>query len=364
MSNNNGIITYNKMSATNALKCLMQMRELENTPKFGELKSDYPKSTRYSIEESYKEIDSTFYTSKATSLLLYAMDLFSQDVTTEDELNLYIDFIGDIHDVTNDSSGEYANFNGDEYFLENEFGSIEENLYAYYSEFEVLTVEEEQEIFKRILSSEKISDRLAIKKTENINGEEIDFYYLGGNWHDLSSQMLEHEYNVEFLSDRMPSNLLSSINNNRGCNDIISIAYDCLPREEKEATWAAYAEYTYGSIVLKSGLFDQVICHELGHHFDTINNVDLGLTYFTVDYNRGNFGKWDLLAKKYADDIFTIRTGADISCGYEPDEMRDMHYEFYAEAFQLYFYSPETRAALPEKVRKTIEAEIEKYANG
>ena len=55
------------------------------------------------------------------------------------------------------------------------------------------------------------------------------------------------------------------------------------------------------------------------------------------------------------------RRFSEINCGYIPDAMREKHTEFYAEAFQLYFYSPETRAALPKAVREEIERELEMY---
>lgn len=356
-------IVFDKESAMSAFKCLMNMQDLEKDPKFGNLKAVYPLNTRYTVKKN-NEIDSTFYTDKATSILAYALYRYDQDMNDFDEtlFDRLISYTFDEHDLINDSQGEYSNFKGDMSFFDSKFW-VHEQLYAYYSEFEILSSEENQEIFKRIESNEEIDDRVAIKKTENINGVEMDFYYLGSTFDDLTYQILEHDTNIVFLKERIPGNVLNAINLERDCNDIISIAYDCLPESEQKDSWAAYAEYTYGSVVMKNGYFEDVICHELGHHFDKINEVDLGPFYFTVDYNNGDFGKWDVLAKKYADEIETIRVGADISCGYYAEDMIDMHYEFYAEAFQLYFHSPETRAALPEKVRNTIEGEINKYAN-
>ena len=364
-----GKIIYKETNAKNAFKCLMNMQKLENSPKFGELKCEYPKTNRYTLEYN-NEIDSTFYTDKATSILAYAIRLYACDVKIDfdEEIykisDLYSHGLNDEHDFINDSKGEYANFNGDLSILESEKSGLfaMDKLYAYYSEFQTLSEEEEQEIFKRLKLSEDPDYKIAIKKNSTINGVDMDFYYLTGTNYDLSREIYEHDLKVKYLEDRFSENVLTTINNTRDCNDII-IASRKFSYSEKVQNAAAFADREYGSIVVKNGYFEDSICHEMGHMFDRTNELDLvGGLVITTDYNNGNFGKWDLLAKKYSDDIATVRKGADISCGYDADAMRKKHNEFYAESFQLYFYSPETRAALPEKVRDTLEKELNKYA--
>ena len=69
----------------------------------------------------------------------------------------------------------------------------------------------------------------------------------------------------------------------------------------------------------------------------------------------------DTVKEKYADDIYTIRVNNGLIVGYSPDKTREFDCEFYAEAFRMYFYSPETKAALSSAVRVAIEKEIFTY---
>ena len=122
-----------------------------------------------------------------------------------------------------------------------------------------------------------------------------------------------------------------------------------------------YAVSPDGYIGVYGDNFTETICHELGHLFDKLNVEFIFGNPWSPDYNKFNLGVWDKLTEEYADEIYSIRIGADIGCGYSVEGMYDKHTEFYAEAFQLYFYSPETRAALPEEVRERIEWELEEY---
>lgn len=358
-----GKIIYKEINAKNAFKCLMIMQRYENFDNFGELKCDYPKTNRYTLEYN-NDIDSTFYTDKATSILAYAISLYSTDIESDFakeiyELSwLYSNGLNFDYDFINDSKGEYANFNGDLSILESGLLSLD-RLYAYYSEFQTLSEDEEKKIFKRLYLSEYPDFRIAIKKTTTINGVDTDFYYLTSTYYDLGREIYEHDLKAKYLEDRFSESVLTAINNSRRSNDIIIASRDF---SYSDPNFAAFAEYRYGSIVVKEGYFEDSICHEMGHMFDRTNDSLFEQLSSGPDYNAFNFGKWDLLAKKYSDDIATIRKGADISCGYDADKMRDKHSEFYAESFQLYFYSPETRAALPEEVRNTLEKELSKYA--
>jgi len=147
-----------------------------------------------------------------------------------------------------------------------------------------------------------------------------------------------------------------------GNNDIIMLGSEFYERKVTDPN--SFAAYTWrkGNIVVKDNYFCDSIIHELGHKFDDTNMIDIGDGYLNFDYSWLNIGIWDKLAIKYAENIETIRIGADISCGYSTSDLLKKHNEFYAEAFQLYFYSPETRAALPEAVRNRIETEINKWA--
>lgn len=361
-------IYYNPSSALNALRCLFNMQKFEDIPNFGKI-NEHVLSGRYDIKSYSDKIDSTFYTDMATSTLSYTMQLLNDwyhdfgDTFDDKFLDEYITYIYDEHDLVNDSNGEFAGFEGDDSFLESDM-YIAEALYAYYSEFQLVENDERNDIINR-LDVSGISNEIIIKKTENINGVDMDFYYVSEDCYGLSQYLFKHDYNTKFYSDRMPGNILEAITTKFNKNDIITVTEGYRSHMSYTGNWAAYADYEENTIVVKDDYFTDVICHETGHLFDHLNAIDVGKDcYVDFDYtNFVNLGRWDRVAEKYADEIATIRRGADISCGYTSDGMRNDHSEFYAEAFQLYFYSDETRAALPNTVRERLEKEIEKYAN-
>ena len=379
----NGIV-YDVATVENAMRCLLDMQALEETPNFGKLtyksSSDVP-NNRYNIEEYKDRIDSTFYTDMATSTLIYTMDFLRNNFDEQ----FSWDMLGDIYeygiydydgvDLINDSEGEFADFNGDNSILQLDGISTFKTLYAYYNEFKLISGEEKQHFIDNEVGYKEgryglyTDFEMILKKTENINGTEVNFYYVGDDTFRMSLQLSEHESNINFLNDRMPGNVLNAILDN-GADDIniVTFSKDCFSDgsddEPKKSNWAGMAythlDYNYGNIFINADCFDEAVIHEFGHLFDKVNAGD----FLTFDYSiDGKFGIWDIYAEKYAEDIATIRMGADISCGYDADSMKEKHYEFYAEAFQLYFYSEETRAALPEKVRNRIETEIRRYAN-
>lgn len=378
----NGIV-YDVATVENAMRCLLDMQALEETPNFGKLtyksSSDVP-NNRYNIEEYKDRIDSTFYTDMATTTLIYTMDFLRNNFDEQ----FSWDMLGDIYeygiydydgvDLINDSEGEFADFNGDISILElDEIFSTFKTLYAYYNEFKLISGEEKQHFIDNEVGYKEgkyglyTDFEMILKKTENINGTEVNFYYVGDDAFRMSLQLSEHESNINFLNDRMPGNVLNAILDN-GADDIniVTFSKDCFSdgsvNEPKNVNWAglAFNTYNYGNLFLGQSYFDEAVIHEFGHLFDKVNAGD----FLTFDYSMdGKFGIWDRLAEKYAEDIATIRKSVDISCGYNIDSLKEKHNEFYAEAFQLYFYSEETRAALPEKVRNRIETEIERYAS-
>lgn len=375
----NGIV-YDVATVENAMRCLMDMQELEETPNFGKLtyksSSDVP-NNRYNIEEYKDRIDSTFYTDMATATLIYTMDFlrnhFGEQFSWDVHTYIYEYGINDYEgvDLINNSEGEFADFNGDSSILELGITAVFKQLYAYYNEFELISGEEKEKfitnevVYKEGRFGLYTDFGMILKKTENINGTDVNFYYVGDDTFYMSLQLGRHESNINFLNDKMPGNVLNAILDN-GADDIniVTFSKDCFSdgsvNELKNANWAglAFNVGNYGNIFIRHNYFNDSVIHEIGHLFDRVNIFDIR----TLDYG-WNIGVWDKLAEKYAEDIATIRKGADISCGYEASEMRAKHNEFYAEAFQLYFYSEETRAALPEKVRNRIETEIEKYAS-
>lgn len=373
VSHYSGGINYEPSSALNAMRCLLNMQKFENIQNFGKI-GEHTLSGRYFIKNYTDKIDSRFYTDMATSILGYTMQLFNDryndfgDTFNDEFLDEYIDYIYDEHDLINNSYGDFSNFDGDFSFLESDM-YVAEALYAYYSEFQLVENDERNDIINR-LSNLDNHNEIVIKKTENINGVNMDFYYVSDHLNEFIDYFIQHDYNTNFYRDRMPGNILDSITTKMGEIDIITVThkyYNSMMAKinflEPDRKWAAYADYSNKCIVVKGYNFTEVICHETGHFFDQLNSIDLGLVNISLDYtNFVDLGRWDRLAEKYADDIATIRKGADISCGYNAEDMRDMHYEFYAEAFQLYFYSEETRAALPNAVIEQLENEIEKYA--
>ena len=382
----NGIV-YDVATVENAMRCLIYMKVLEKMPNFGKLtyksSSDFSNNI-YNIEEYKDRIDSTFYTDMASYTLMYTMNFLEDEFIEQFSLlaEEYYQLKG--VDIINDSEGEFADFNGDSSILELDLHNIispMHSFYAYYNEFELVSGEEKVKFITNEVGYEEgkyglyTDFGMILKKKENINGSEINFYYVSDTSRGTSRQLDEHQSKVKYLSDRIPGNIFNAILD-KGADsiDIVTFAKDCFSNgsddEPKKANWAgrAFKGDNYGNIFLGQSYFDDVVIHEIGHLFDDVNAItlDLGSSYVfsaSLDYNAYNFSYWDIYAEKYAEDIATIRKSADISCGYEASGMRAKHNEFYAEAFQLYFYSEETRAALPEKVRNRIETEIEKYAS-
>lgn len=384
-------ISYDVETVENAMRYLKKMQDLENIPNYGKLTHNPKTNKRYTIEEYKDRIDSTFYTDMATSTLAYTIYFLKNKLGAEfnvgivDYCNLYA--TKGTHDLENNSEGEFAKFNGDESIFANLDGIVDIfQLYAYYNEFELLTGKEKKEYidknFARLNKYPKeygiYSDfELIFKKKEKINGEEINFYYVSDEYFDMSEQMLLHDYNKKFLGDRFSGDLLDAIKSRSKTKglDIVTFSENCFSNgtsdEPYKVSWAGLAYMDSGeNIIVRSNYFSDVICHELGHLFDMVNTIDVGVGWLTTDYmaisifgHTIDVGVWDKLADTYADDIAEIRMSAKIPAGYNAEQMKELHTEFYAEAFQLYFYSPETRAALPKKVRERIEKEINEYTN-
>lgn len=364
-------ISYNPDIVSNAMRALKEIQLYEDTADYAKLKNDLTincTSKRYFMHKHNNLIDSTYYTDVATTTLAYNIwifynkfnDSFDNDIISD--VNNY--FIYGSHDLSNDSFSFFGGATGDMDLFESDL-FIGDALYAYYNEYEIIDNENRYEDLMNRIDADVDDEYVIFRKVEYINGERMEFYYVGVNFYDISSQMLHHEYNSNFLAERFDGEILDAISDHYPIGDeIIIVSNECRRDiEEENSTTAAYAAFPEGYIVVYNDCFTETICHEFGHLFDDLNMVDLilGLTY-SPDYNNGNFGKWDKLTEEYAEAIYSIRIGADIGCGYSVEGMYDKHYEFYAEAFQLYFYSPETRAALPEVVRERIEWELEEYA--
>ena len=364
-------LSYDYESLTNAMYCLLKMQELEDKKDFGKIKNEY-QSKRYTAPVYRNNIDCTFYTDMATSTLGYTIwyirnisensDWFPDDM--EHLLARYYD--DGSHDLVNDSEGEYADFEGDMNIFDADIFTYEA-LYAYYNEFELVTGDK---IVEELGAADDVP-RIILRKKEDINGEKISFYYIGYNFWDIGEQLIQHDYNTHFLEERIPGEVLDLIKEHYVSHHIITVgevyyAENNFDKQIDGITWAgiAYSHPQEGYIGVKGDYFTEVICHEYGHLFDYYNVKWIGDSdyYITQDYKKSNSGTWDLLTKEYADEIYTIRKGADIGCGYDVEGMLDDHNEFYAEAFQLYFYSEETRAALPKEVREQIEKELKRDA--
>ena len=371
----NDTINYFPSNVENAFNCLLNMNELEKKPNFGKLKYVESKDTsnkRYDIEEYKDKIDSSFYTDKATVTLAYTIKALQDnfgEFENSDIDDKYWKYFGydEIHDLSNDSEGEFANFSGDESLLNSkELVGPFMKLYAYYNEFQLLSDNEKGKFVNKPYPT-IIAKGNIIKKTEVINGVEMDFYFVFGDrlrqFHDL---MLLHEHNMQFLEDRIPGNVLDAIVKRYGENDIITISqgYVDQMRQYEDNDWWAGKAYRYdGRMIIKDSWFTEAICHEMGHLFDWVGNTVfdgyLQYDYFSI-FGR-EVGMWQQLAEKYADDIYTIGVNNALKAGYSPDKTREKDWEFYAEAFRMYFYSPETKAALPSAVRAAIEKEIFTY---
>lgn len=361
-------ISYDYESLTNAMYSLLKMQELEDKTniKITNIKNGY-KSKRYTAPVYENTIDSSFYTDKATSILGYTIwcihcisenhDWFSDDM--EHLLGMY--FYEGSHDLVNDSEGEFDNFEGDMSLFDTDLLTYHA-LYAYYNEFELKTGDT---IVKELGAADDVP-RIILRKKEDINGVKISFYYIGYDFYDIGVQLIQHDYNTRFLEERMPGEVLATIKDHYDSHYIVTVGnnYYNANNANDFKGWAgvAYWEPEKGYIAVKGDYFTEVICHEYGHLFDAYNFTFIGMFMITPDYNNIKLGTWDRLAKKYADDIYTIRKGADIGCGYDVEGMLEYRHEFYAEAFQLYFYSEETRAALPKEVREQIEKELERDA--
>lgn len=367
-------IYYNPDTMAAAMKKLKEIQQFEDITDYGMLKNDLAKSCsskRYYMHVYKPSIDSTYFTDVATTTLAYNIwifyNKFNQEFpegTIEDVQNY---FIHGSHDLSKDEKNTHK-YNDLDIFDSELF--IADALYAYYNEYEIITNPDKISELAGKASSELGDNVIMLEKSEMINGEKIKFYYLGTDFYDISGYLLQHDYNAAFLADRIPGNIFDALDKHyddegETGDEIITISNSYY---ESYCTfndnWAAYADYN-GYIVVKDNYFTETICHEFGHLFDDLSMIELGaISLYGGDYdNFGLFGKWDKLAKKYADDIYTIRVGANIGCGYSEKEMLEQHNEFFAEAFQLYFYSEETRAALPVEIRDRIEYEINKYAS-
>lgn len=348
-------IVFDKDSSKAAIECLMNMVELERTPKFGSLKNEYAKTNRYKIEEN-NVIDSRYYTDKSTTLLFYAIGLYAHDDQwiCDNILDFQDKFIGFGHDIKDNSielkKEDISIFEVSDLIKIDLFPVLN----AVYNGYELLNEKEEEELVQTLAYGlSDIECNAILKKTEIINGVKKTFYYFSSNTFDVYRQTSNHEYYADYIEERFSHDILKSLSDNANGNDIIIISPDYC----KSMGAAAYANTGRGHIVINEDYYEDTICHEIGHIFDFKVSFDP----FYFDIHPFNIGLWDSLANKYADDVATIRRDADISCGYSAEDMEEQHREFYAEAFQMYFYSPETRAALPEKIRKTIEYEINRF---
>jgi len=349
-------INYSRSNAEGAIRCLKDLQALEDTPNFGVLtynKNLKDGNHRYDEPVYDDKIDSTFYTDMATATLVYTMKVFHDSFGDRFSIDIakYIEnyFTEGSHDLVNDSSGEYADFDGDMSLFDANL-HVADSLYAYYNEYQLVTGDEERTI-NGYTYLDGDETKIVLKKTTDINGVDMDFYYVGEDFYDFSTKLLQHDYNANYLAERMPGEVLEAITSKTGVNDIVTMTETMYDVSDSNKNWVAYAN-SVGYIVVKDDYFIETICHEIGHQFDWLNR-GAGITIVN--------GTWDKLADKYAEDIYSIRIGADIGCGYYPEEMKEMHTEFYAEAFQLYFHSPETRAALPKEVRDAIEQELEMH---
>lgn len=366
-------ITYDVDSLVNAFNYLMQLQELEDIPKYGKLKYEGEKSKRYIMDEYVDTIDSTFYTDMATSTLAYTMKFFAErfgEVYSEVYSDgVYYDgvynaicryFTDGSHDLTNDSEGEFANFEGDDSLFDANL-DIDESLYAYYNEFQLVTGEQEQDLINNNLFNEKEDKgRIALKRTDKINDGEIDFYYVGFDFYDISDNLLQHDYNVKFLSEKdIPKKVLESGKD----NDIITLTrgyYENTDRNPAAVAYTIKAGEHRGNIIVKADWFTDAICHELGHRFDRGIEYNSLSPLMPIPKNFFRNETWNRLVETYAEQLSTFIPGAG-TC--DPSFLIEYPHEFYARVFHTYFYSPETRATLPAKVRKQIEAEINKYTN-
>ena len=392
-------ITYDNDSLTNAMYCLLKMQELEDTKDFGKIKNEYT-SKRYTAPVYVNTIDSTYYTDMATSTLGYTiwyinnthpedfpddmiemLDNYFQEGShdlIDDTKDIFDQFFDPIRDTTIgqildpivdffDQSGDMRLFNSGLF--------MHEALYAYYNGFYLVTDEETDSKLVQGLHANDNVPRIILKKPENINGETIDFYYLGDDFYDIGGQLIKHDYNTRFLGEKMPGKALEVINDYYNNHCIVTVGNDYYKKNNFEG-WAGLACIggpSTGRIAVKGGYFSDVILHEYGHLFDYITNEHVdedGNTIYDYEYiyneegnrERGVWGIWDQLAVRWADKIFGSRKDVKIKAGYHWLELMEKPNEFYAEAFQLYFYSEETRAALPDEVRETIEEELERIA--
>jgi len=104
--NNSGeMLVFNEISATKAMECLLDMRNMENSSKFGELKGTYSSTTRYSIEDGSKAIDSKYYTDKSAAILGYAIISFDECLSSFDTVlhGKFWNYMNSVHDLENNS---------------------------------------------------------------------------------------------------------------------------------------------------------------------------------------------------------------------------------------------------------------------
>lgn len=383
-------LNYDYESLTNAMYCLLKMQELEDTKDFGKIKNGY-KSKRYTAPVYENTIDSTFYTDMATSTLGYTIwrirnisenhDWFPDDLEgllatyynkgshdlIDDTENIFDHFYHPIFDFF-DQSGDMRLFDSGLF--------MHEALYAYYNGFYLVTDKETDSMIVDALDARSEEPRIILNKPENINGETIDFYYIGNNFYDIGGQLIKHDYNARFLEERMPGEALDAINDYYDNHYIVNVGNDYYEANGFEG-WAGLAwsgSPSAGRIAVMGDYFSDVILHEYGHIFDYIidqyEDEDGNIVNdYEIVYNnegkrvyKGIWGVWDQLTVKWADKIFNSRQEAEIKAGYHWLELMGKHKEFYAEVFQLYFYSDETRAALPKEVRETLEEELERIA--
>ena len=278
----------------------------------------------------------------------------------------YWEYINGVHDLTNNSMGKFDSIKVDSSILNLNLFE-EDKLYLYYNGFEIADENKQDEIISNFweIKMAENPNILTLKKSEDINGVLIDFYYLCSGPFDVLNYASKHNQYTNFLESTVPGNVLNAIYSNSNRDEIIMLP-DSVITNADTAPFGAYANWS-GEIVVRNDVFFDAIRHELGHRFDSISNnninflgKDIGINYVS-DYTASNMGKWDLLAKKYSYDVSTLIDGANIER--DAEAMKNGPKEFYANVFQLYYSGDEKREALPKKVRNALEFEINKYAS-
>ena len=186
----NDTINYNITSVENAMRCLKEIKELESDENFGKLSyskpNNFPGNKRYTIDKYNDSIDSKYYTDKSIATLAFTIsnlektgEVFSDDITSYiNDLNTdaaYQDF-----DLINDSSEEFADFQGDESILALEGLDNVLKLNLYYSGIDKVTDNDiitNENFFKVTLNT---GDEYYIHIPKNLNKDtEINFHTYG-----------------------------------------------------------------------------------------------------------------------------------------------------------------------------------------